>query len=376
MKSPEQMAASIERFRLGFWQRAAIDRPPVGVVPARTWLPIGYLRDPFTATHVFPANVTPDRVRTDYEDALIGRSVTCDDWLPYSAPWRAVPWLEAICGCGVRYASGSLAPEPCAAGPEALADLALPANLAWDACLAQQTTGLMAGLPDDCFASPTILRGPSDILAGMRGLSNFYLDLYDAPQAVARAAERVNRVFMDVVDRHFAAVPPKLGGYGHIYGYWAPGPTNVLQEDALGMCSPRVYADIFAPLNAEAARRQGPYTLFHLHSTGMRHWRHVLELPGLAGLEITVEANGPALRDMVPMLREILERGRLMLFVDEHFAELPEVLAHIPHDGLYLIISDKFIAGDAEYNTWVAANWPRRAVKRMRAPEPIASAGA
>jgi hypothetical protein len=69
----------------------------------------------------------------------------------------------------------------------------------------------------------------------------------------------------------------------------------------------------------------------------------MLDVPGIAGLETTVEAVDPNLRDLTPILQGILARSRLILFVDEHFEQLPEVLRHIPHDGLYLIIFDKFI---------------------------------
>jgi hypothetical protein len=349
MKTPEQVATSIDRFRRGFWLRERVDRLPIGVVPARTWLPIGYLKQPFERTHVLPGDLSRVLVRTDDEDAAIGRAVFTDDWLPYRTPWRAVPWLEAICGCSVRYATGSLAPEQWAESAEELAELAPPVSVRWWDCLAEQTRLLGDDLPDDVFLTPSILRGPSDILAAVRGLSNFYLDLHDNLRAVARAAEAANNLLLAALVRHFAMVGPKLGGYGNIYGHWAPGISYVIQEDVCGMASPRVYREIFMPLNAAAARRLGPYTMFHLHSSGMRHWRDVLAVPGLAGVEITVEAVGPDLRDMAPSLREIAEQSRLVLFVDEHFDQLPEVLRHLPRDGVYVIVSDKYVRSEEEF---------------------------
>jgi hypothetical protein len=115
------------------------------------------------------------------------------------------------------------------------------------------------------------------------------------------------------------------------------------------MASPGIYRDIFMPLNAEAVRRLGPHTLFHLHSSGMRHWRDVLNVPGLAGIEITVEAVGPDLAALASALREIAGRSRLMLFVDEHFNQLPEVLRSLPRDGVYVIVSDKYVQSEADF---------------------------
>lgn len=346
MKTPDQILATLDRFRRGFWLRERVDRPPIGIVPAATWLPIGYLKRPFERTHVLPGDLSRELIRTDDEEAAIGRAVHSDDWLPYRAAWRAVPWLEAICGCAVRYATGSLAPEPCAGSAEELAAVRPPVHAGWWERLAEQTVALAQDLPDDVFLCPSILRGPSDALAAMRGLTNFYLDLHDNPRAVAQAAEAVNGLLLAALERHFASVGPKWGGYGNIYGHWAPGISYVIQEDVCGMASPRIYRDIFMPLNAEAVRRLGPYTMFHLHSSGMRHWRDVLSVPGLAGVEITVEAVGPDLTALAPTLREIAERSRLALFVDEHFDQTREVMRQLPRDGVYWIISDKYVSSE------------------------------
>src|ERR1035437_7569090 len=106
MKSRAQLEASIERFRRGFWDRKTIDRPPVGITADRTWLPINYLKQSLPDGELLPAGVTRDRIRTDYEDSFADRAVTLDDFMPYVAAWRAVPWLEAICGCPVRSSAG------------------------------------------------------------------------------------------------------------------------------------------------------------------------------------------------------------------------------------------------------------------------------
>ena len=87
----------------------------------------------------------------------------------------------------------------------------------------------------------------------------------------------VNQALMMEIDIHYSLVQPKLGGYAHIFGYWAPGKTIMLQEDALGMCSPSIYRDIFMQFNAEIVKHLGPHVLFHFHSTGYKHYTHVHE---------------------------------------------------------------------------------------------------
>ncbi len=358
IKSPDQIAESIDRFRRGLWERETIDRPPVGVSPDRSWLPVKYLKAEFEKSEVRPEDITGALVRTDYEDASFERRVLHDDWLPYSAPWRAVPWIEAVSGCRVPFASGSLSGTHFVQRPEDLAELALPADRSWLECLRAQTEALVASCPPDCFVSPSILRGHSDVIAALRGLNGFFLDLYDAPGLVTRMTERVGTLTREIIDMHFSLVPPAHGGYGYIYGYFAPGPTVTIQEDMMGLTSPELFAELFLEHEARLVEHLGPYTFFHVHSTGYAHYRHLLGIEGLAGIQLTVEANGPSLRALAPVMREILGQMRLIVFVDAYFEELAEVARELPRDGLYVMVSDKFISSDADYAQFVRRAWP------------------
>ena len=125
----------------------------------------------------------------------------------------------------------------------------------------------------------------------------------------------------------------------------------------MGMCSPTMYRDIFMECDAEAVRHLGPYVLFHLHSTGFKHYRDVLSIPGLAGLEIYMEQGGPTLLDLLPVLKDILEKSRLILHVDYCFEQLPEVLRKLPREGLFLAISNVRICSDGEFRQFISANW-------------------
>ncbi len=206
MKTEEQLAASIERFREVFWEKRTTGRPPVGVVNRDVFLPIKYLRVLPDAAEFRPQDVTSPMVLSDYEFAFARAPVSCDDFLPFSAPWRGIPWLEACCGCPVRYASGSLAPGHFAATSASLADTPIPAANGWFECLKHQTRRLAATAPADCWISPSILRGPSDVIAAMRGQSNFFCDLYDVPGLMGAVAGRVNRLLIDALDAHFLSV--------------------------------------------------------------------------------------------------------------------------------------------------------------------------
>jgi thymidylate kinase len=100
-----------------------------------------------------------------------------------------------------------------------------------------------------------------------------------------------------------------------------------------------------------------PHTFFHVHSTGYDHYRHILEIAGLAGIQLTVEANGPSLGDLVPVMEEILGQTRLIVFVDAYFEELVEVVRKLPRNGLYVMVSDKFIDSDVAFKELVRSSW-------------------
>lgn len=355
MKTLEQLETSIDRFRHRFWLRNGKGRPPIGVADSATFMPIAYLKKPFARDRVEPGDVTHELVRTDYEHASPHRRVVSDDEMPFSTPWRAIPWLEASCGCPVLYAEGSLRPDHVAPSIQAVIDARLPVAPAWLERMHDLTRQQVARLPgtEDCMISPSILRGSSDILAALRGQAEFFLDLMDTPDLVAAAAAKVNDLMIRVIQQHFDLVPIRHGGFVHSYGYWSPRPTVVLQQDAMGMCPPEMYRDIFQPLDAQAVKALGPAVFFHMHTTGYAHHEHVMDIPGLAGLELSIESTGPSLLELVPTLRQILQRTRLILFAEHFFEQLPEMMSQIPHDGLFLIIPDKHIRDEEAFGRFV-----------------------
>jgi hypothetical protein len=101
----------------------------------------------------------------------------------------------------------------------------------------------------------------------------------------------------------------------------------------------------------------GKYVIFHLHSTGYKHYRHVLNIPGIAGLEFVLESIGPTPLDLVPVFREILEKSRLMLHVSSGFEYLPQVLRQLPTEGLFVAIPDKYIPNDQAFREFTNAIW-------------------
>jgi len=357
MKSEATLRESINRFRTRFWERTGSGRPPVGIVEAGSFLPVQYLTD-----GPLPKNITIETIRnasidTDYDFDLQRRKVFTDDFIPYAAPWRAIPWLEAICGCPVHYSSGSLAPGRFVSNAEDLLNIENLVDHSWYDYLREQTEWLKENAANDCWVSPTILRGVSDILAAMRGMDNFYMDLLINPGVIDRAGSYLVDLTMEIIEKHFSVLKPHFGGYGHIYGYWSPEKTNVFQDDALGMVDPEIFKELFLEKNQALVSRFGGRALYHLHSTGFAHYKDVMAIKGLSGIEFTIEQNGPPLIELAGVFQEILGKSRLILFIDAYFEQLNEVLKQLPADGLYVLIPNKYIETQPEFEAFINSNW-------------------
>ena len=188
-------------------------------------------------------------------------------------------------------------------------------------------------------------------------MDNFFIDLVINPEIIDRAVSYLADLTIKVIEKHFSIVKPHFEGYGHIYGYWAPEKTIVFQEDALGMVNPEIFREIFLNSNSMLVSHLGGNAFFHLHSTGFAHYKHVLGIKGLSGIEFTVEQNGPPLTGLVTVFREILEETRLILFVDAYFEQLNEVLKQLPTDGLYVLIPGRSIGTEQEFNGFIYSNW-------------------
>ena len=288
------------------------------------------------------------------------RKVFTDDFIPYVAPWRAIPWLEAICGCPVHYSSGSLAPGQYVSDPDDLSNIENLLNHHWREYLMEQTGWLSNTKADDCWVSPTIIRGTSDVLAAMRGMHNFFADLLMNPGIIDRAGSYLVVLTAKIMERHFSIIKPHLDGYGHIYGYWSPGKTIVFQDDALGMVDPAIFRELFLEKNNALVKHLGGHAFYHLHSTGFAHYQYVLGIEGLSGIEFTIEQNGPPPIELISVFQEILSKSRLILFIDAYFEQVNEVLKQLPADGLYVLIPSRFIGTEPEFGAFVKSNWSKK----------------
>lgn len=251
-------------------------------------------------------------------------------------PPRALPWMEAIIGCGVYVSDSSRSMT--AMPPEVVPDLAnldLGAN-GWLRLMTAFTQKLAAHFGGRYPVGQTLMRGPSDMLAALLGLS-FYTELYDNPAPLKVLARRCADIWIKVLQTQYRHIPAYQGGYvAGTMGMWAPGPVAVYQEDAAGFISESMYREVFWECDCAIANAF-PYSLLHLHSASLRMLTPVLEIPSLTAVNVVVDPLGPTLAALLPDLRRVQAAGKaLHLHGDLSAEDVQRVRSTLSADGLCL----------------------------------------
>jgi hypothetical protein len=139
--------------------------------------------------------------------------------------------------------------------------------------------------------SPTLMRGPTDILAAMRGATPFALDFVDTPELVRPALHQCARIWREAAQAQLDLIPPSSGGYialEWVLRTWAPDKLIWLQEDAMALLSPKLYRDFVLPIDMELSSLF-PCVAFHMHSTALWAIDELVQVPGINVLELNME---------------------------------------------------------------------------------------
>jgi len=139
--------------------------------------------------------------------------------------------------------------------------------------------------------APTLMRGPSDILAAMRGGAALVMDLMDQPEGVQLAVEEAARLWSDLAKAQLARLPRSAGGYvagAAALRTWAPDKVLWLQEDAMALLSPKLYRRHFLAADRQLSD-SFPCVAFHLHGSALWAIDDLIQLPGIDVLELNFD---------------------------------------------------------------------------------------
>ncbi len=283
---------SLTRHR-AFYERAQTDRPLLAInlgffahehfPRTMSALPKGLIR---------PEDVPTDVFLADCEDLHYKHRQIADDYPFVASPVMFIPWMEAIMGCPVMASPTSVWAEPCVMDwaqwhwrPPRLDD-------PWPRRLLKLMDELVKFAAGRFPVSPTMMRGPADMLAAMRGASEFALDSIDVPEVMKRAVELATDIWIKVARAQHALIPESSLGYmdgDRGFRFWGPQKALWLQEDAMALLSPGIYRDFILPADRRIASEFGSIA-FHLHDTGLFGLDDLLSVEDLDVIELNFES--------------------------------------------------------------------------------------
>jgi hypothetical protein len=184
-----------------------------------------------------------------------------------------------------------------------------------------------------------ILRGPSDMIAAMRGSSEMIFDLYDRPKDFLRLAESCTEFASGLVRAQHAITGPFAGGYLiEQLGLWAPDRLARLQEDSSALFSPQLYTALLQPWDRRMAEAF-PYSAIHLHSSSLFLLDRILDVEALRCIQINKDVGNAAIAEMMPCFKVVQERKRSLLIRGKlDLEDLALLRQNLSPDGLYLQI--------------------------------------
>jgi len=242
-------------------------------------------------------------------EALFADRPLDDDLCWPAMPPTAIPWLEGMLGCPIRYSlpSGSFSAEP------APVDLLLNLGRAplegnpWFEKLLEFVDGL-ASLAHDRFAvGLPLMRGPWDLAAALTGPTELYMGLIDSPDTLRALADICGDLWREVASNLAARIPRWQGGFVGFLGLWAPDFDPLQQDDASVSVSPTLYRKVMRATDARIAAGWHR-TIFHLHSAGLQVLDEVLDFLDGHALNVDLDPSGPSAAQILPLLRRVQDR--------------------------------------------------------------------
>lgn len=309
MSSQPSLEGKTDRYRR-FWTRSPVERPLIGF-SVGGWFPLQSYRamqklrgEPILR----PDDLHPEEFLPDYEGIVALWDGLEDDMIRGLAPLPPFPWLEAMLGCRVQIGNESVWAEEGGFEYANLGRIDFSDGNPWRRKYLEFVTLLRERFGSRIPVGQPILRGPSDMIAALRGSSEMIFDLYDHPQDFQRLAESCTEFSIGLVRAQHAITGPFAGGFLiEQLGLWAPDRLARLQEDSSALFSPDLYTSLLQPHDRRMAEAF-PYSAIHLHSSSLFLLDRILEVESLRCIQINKDVGNTAIPEMLPCLQMVQTR--------------------------------------------------------------------
>ena len=210
--------------------------------------------------------------------------------------------------------------------------------------LVDDTTRLLAQRNDGSYiVGITDLGGNLDILASLRGTQTLLTDLYDDPQMVVEAVERIDELWK-VYYTKLRGILRDSGQLGHTtwLGPWCETTYYPLQCDFAAMLSPDHFAKFVMPSLTRISEFLD-HSVYHLDGPGqIAHLDHLLSLPRLDGIQwVPGDGNMPVWDEKwFPLYERILSAGKALIFNELQTAQnVRKICRTFPHKDLWISVT-------------------------------------
>ena len=183
------------------------------------------------------------------------------------------------------------------------------------------------GIPD--------IQGGGQIIAMLRGPQRLALDLYDQPEGILPALERINAAWLRCFEALFAVIHRYSEGYYDWLGVWSSRPHVTVECDFCALISPRMFARYMRPaLAQQTSGSSAPSSIWMV-----RRLPAPGEHPGaarLAGIQWTGTVV-TGMTDWIPLLQRIQAAGKKLVLCCGA-GEVTRLLRELKPEGLLLSV--------------------------------------
>jgi len=294
----------------------------------------------------FPLDCPTDQVLDYYQSYLEAARFYGDNfpkwWLNFG------PGIMAgFVGANVHCVPNTVWFSPSHQGPIGTLHLDPDPNNVWWQRIKALTSAAVERWGDQVCVGFTDLGGNLDILASLRDTQNLLLDLYDAPDEVARLSAEITRLWLHYYDELYALIAPAGRGTTPWAPIWSPGTCYMLQSDFAYMISPGMFETFVMPDLAECCDHLD-HAFYHLDGKGqIPHLDRLLSLERLRGIQWIPGDGAPPPQEWLPLLKRIRDGGKLcQVYVSAEGART--IVRELGGRGFVLYVQDRMSEADAQ----------------------------
>ena len=189
---------------------------------------------------------------------------------------------------------------------------------------------------------PDLVEG-LDILAGMKGTENVFMDIMLRPEILEQQLQKINDYYFKVFNRIYDIINENGEMAFCYFSLWGPGKVSKLQVDLSGMISEDDFRRFAQPFLSEQCQRID-YTLYHLDGVdALRHVDAILEIDELNAIQWTPGVGEPQGGDprWYGLYKKILGKGKSAMPCWIELNELKPLLDSVGANGLNILMHFK-----------------------------------